>query len=135
MDMLSNGKISAVVPVTNLARARNFYEGTLGLTPNSNVESAGAIEYENAGSMLILYERETPTSGEHTTLGFMLSAADFEAAVDGLRAKGVTFDVWNPPGVELSWDSKGVMRMDNGASAWFKDPDGNVISLMTGTMG
>ncbi len=133
--MLSNANISAVVPVTNLARAREFYERTLGLTPNNIVEIAGAVEYENGGSMLTIYERATATSGEHTTLGFMLSSGDFEAAVDALLAKGVTMDTWNPPGVELSWDSKGVMRMDNGASAWFKDPDGNVISLMTGTMG
>lgn len=133
--MLSNAKITAVVPVTDLSRARQFYEGTLGLTPKHLLPQQMVAEYENAGTSLIVYQRETASSGEHTIAGFTLGQDEFNAAVKSLLERGVTFDVFNPPGVQMDWDDQGVLREKNGAAAWFKDPDGNVLSLMTGTMG
>lgn len=133
--MLSNAKITAVVPVTDLARSRSFYEGILGLTPKHVLPQQMVTEYENAGTTLLIYQRETASSGEHTIAGFTLEQSDFDDAVVSLLNHGVKFDVFNPPGVQLNWDARGVLQEENGAAAWFKDPDGNVLSIMTGTMG
>lgn len=129
--MLSNARISAVIPVTDLDRAREFYEDVLGLPVFREELEQGVVMYRSAGTYLTIYERQTPSSGEHTIAGFELGG-DFDAAVDALLAHGITFDTFEIPGVDMPWDDRGVLLDGNRAGAWFKDPDGNVLSISKG---
>jgi catechol 2,3-dioxygenase-like lactoylglutathione lyase family enzyme len=129
--MLANATFTAVIPVTDLDRARDFYEGVLELNVYQAVPEQGTIVYESHGTHLLIYQRQTASSGEHTVAGFELQG-DFDAVVDGLLARGVTFDTFEIPGVELPWDERGVLNDGQRASAWFKDPDGNVLALSQG---
>jgi len=129
--MLSNSRISAVIPVTDLARARQFYEGVLGLTVLREILEQGTVIYHSAGTYLTIYQRQTASSGEHTIAAFELEG-DFDAVIDRLSARGVTFDTFEIPGVDLPWDDRGVLKDGNRSSAWFKDPDGNVLAIGKG---
>ena len=129
--MLSNARISAVIPVTDLARAREFYEGVLGLPVFREIFEQGTVIYRSAGTYLTIYQRQTPSSGEHTIAAFEIDG-DFDAVIDGLMAQGITFDTFEIPGVELPWDDRGVLKDGDRGNAWFKDPDGNVIAVGKG---
>lgn len=129
--MLSNARISAVIPVTNLVRSREFYEGVLGLAVFTERLDQGTVIYHSAGTYLSIYQRQTASSGEHTIAGFEIEG-DFDTVVNGLLAHGVRFDTFEIPGVDLPWDDRGVLKVGNQASAWFKDPDGNVLAIGTG---
>ena len=129
--MLANARISAVVPVTNLDRARDFYEGLLGLDVLSEDLDQGAVTYESGGTYLLIYQRATPSSGDHTIAGFDVGD-DFDDVVDQLMANNVTFDTFDVPGMDLPWDERGVLWDGTRASAWFKDPDGNVLVISKG---
>ena len=129
--MLANATFTAVIPVTDLDRARDFYEGVLELNVFRAIPEQGTVVYESNGTRLLIYQRQTASSGEHTVAGFEIEG-DFDAVVDGLLARGVTFDTFEIPGVELPWDERGVLNDGQRASAWFKDPDGNVLALSQG---
>jgi catechol 2,3-dioxygenase-like lactoylglutathione lyase family enzyme len=129
--MLSNARISAVIPVTDLARARDFYEGILGLPVLREVLDQATVIYQSAGTYLMIYQRQTASSGEHTIAGFEVEG-DFDAVVDALISYGITFDTFEIPGVDMPWDDRGVLNDGTRASAWFKDPDGNVLAISSG---
>jgi catechol 2,3-dioxygenase-like lactoylglutathione lyase family enzyme len=129
--MLSNARISAVIPVTDLARARDFYEGILGLPLLTEVLDQGTVIYQSTGTYLTVYQRQTASSGQHTIAAFELGG-DFDAVVDALMSYGITFDTFEIPGVDLPWDDRGVLNDGTRATAWFKDPDGNVLAIGNG---
>ena len=129
--MLSKARISAVIPVTDLARARQFYEGVLGLAIAEDQSQQGAIVYEASGTHLTVYQRASASSGDHTIAGFRLSMADFEAVADQLIAAGVIFNTFDMPGMENAWDARGVLTYGDNKAAWFTDPDGNILSVGT----
>ncbi|MAS36301.1 MAG: glyoxalase [Anaerolineaceae bacterium] len=131
--MLSNAKISAVVPVTDLGRARDFYEGVLGLSVWREDQERGTVLYHGAGTYLLIYVRQTASSGEHTIVAFEIEG-DADAVLDGLIEQGITFDTFEIPGVEMQWDDRGVLKDGAMVAAWFKDPDGNVINVGQGTL-
>jgi catechol 2,3-dioxygenase-like lactoylglutathione lyase family enzyme len=127
--MLANAKISATIPVTDLARAREFYEGVLGLEVlQEGFLDEGTIIYQSGGTHLTVYQRPTASSGEHTLAGFEIEG-DFDSVIDALLAKGITFDTFEMPGVDASWDDRGVLSDGKNLAAWFKDPDGNVLVI------
>ncbi len=126
--MLSNARIFAVIPVTDLDRARDFYEDILGLAVFREEPEQRVVVYRSAGTYLTVYERQTASSGEHTIAGFEIDS-DFDAVVDELLDQGITFDTFEIPGVDLPWDDRGVLDDGNRAAVWFKDPDGNVLSV------
>jgi len=134
--MLGNYPISASIPCTDLARARKFYMDTLGLKefeyPLPEDMPAPAEEQilmlrSGGDTMLIVYQRETPTKADHTAAGWMVS--NFNEVVDDLISRGITFEVYpEMPGIE--WDDRGVGTAPEGYhGAWFKDPEGNILSL------
>ncbi len=120
--MLTDAPIYAVLPCVDVERARNFYEGVLGLkqfkVPEGMDEMEDGAMYEcGNGTMLLVYQRPEPTKAEHTAAGWMV--ADLDAVVDQLIAKGVKMEVYDMPDVEF--DERGVAKMDGMKSAWFKD--------------
>lgn len=113
----------AFVGIGDAARARAFYEGTLGLRLLSD-ELPFALVFDLAGVMLRVTPVGEHVAARHTVLGWQV--ADIEAAVSGLSEAGVVFEQFGFPGQ----DARGIWSAPGGAKvAWFRDPDGNVLSL------
>jgi len=123
--MLATAHVIAFVPTREPARARRFYEETLGLTFVS--EDPFALVFEaNETTIRIANVSSMPgfAPAPFTILGWQV--ADIEATVRELARQGVTFERF--PGMEH--DATGVWRSPSGARvAWFKDADGNVLSV------
>lgn len=120
--MLGNCQLAAFVATANPNKAREFYQNTLGLTLISDEEYA--IVFDACGITLRVQKAGPFTPHQFTSLGWHVD--DIEAAVADLRTKGVVFEQypWMPEG------SNGIMTFPEGAKvAWFKDPDGNLLSL------
>jgi catechol 2,3-dioxygenase-like lactoylglutathione lyase family enzyme len=121
--MLENQRVMAFVATRDGARARAFYEGILGLTVVSDDDFALALE--DNGIQLRVQKVASFTPQPFTALGWEVSNID--AVVESLRKRGVTFETY----AGLEQDVRGVWRAPSGARvAWFKDPDGNTLSLM-----
>jgi len=121
--MLSDARIDAALPASDLDRARRFYEEKLGLTPASEFE--GGLVYEGAeGTRFLLFPSFGAPSGDHTQIGFTVS--DFDAEVAELRSRGVVFEEYDLPGLKTV---DGVAEFGAGKTAWFKDSEGNVLSI------
>jgi len=123
--MLEDKDVIATVAVKDLATARRFYEGTLGLAVAS-VEGSEAITFHSGRSSLIVYRSQYAGTNKATALNWKVGG-ELEAIVAALRDKGVTFEHYDLPGATLRGDvhDLGPLR-----AAWFKDPDGNIISLI-----
>ncbi len=123
--MLKEAFVFASVPVVDLEGAKRFYGETLGLELAESPDPTVLVFEAGAGTRLIVYSRPTPTQADHTAAGFMVS--DVDAQVDELIARGVQFEHYDMPGVEI--DERGVASFGPGRVAWFKDPGGNILSL------
>ena len=120
--MLAAFDIVGFVPVRDFKKARAFYEGILGLKVTN--EDAFAIAIDANGIMLRLTKVGNFTPAQFTILGWQVPA--IEQAVAGLRERGVIF--MRVPG--LVQDDLGIWSAPSGAKvAWFKDPDGNTLSV------
>lgn len=124
--MVALSKITATVPVTDMTRSKDFYENKLGLKVSTMTTPPDGVLYEGSdGSYFYLYQRPAAPA-EHTLASFMVS--DLVAAVTDLSQKGVVFEHYDLP--NLKTDAMGIFTMSNAKSAWFKDPDGHVFSLL-----
>ena len=120
--MLGSEKIVAFVGVTNADAARAFYRDTLGLKLVS--EDGFALVFDVAGVMLRVTLLKEVIQAQHTVLGWNVS--DIVASIKEMTASGVTFERygWFKQDEHGIWDAPGGARI-----AWFKDPDGNILSL------
>jgi catechol 2,3-dioxygenase-like lactoylglutathione lyase family enzyme len=106
----------------DIAAAQRFYGETLGVDVS---EDHGLLNLRLAGGQrVIIYPKDDHQPATFTVLNF--EVADIDAAVDGLTAKGVVFERYE--GMEQ--DAKGVMRLYPPPIAWFKDPAGNILSVI-----
>jgi catechol 2,3-dioxygenase-like lactoylglutathione lyase family enzyme len=122
MPMLGSSNAIAFVATTNAQAARQFYERVLGL--RFVADEHFALVFDLNGRMLRIFKIEAHTPAEHTVLGW--DVKDIDTAVDQLIHRGVTFE--HPAG--LQQNARGIWQSPSGAQiAWFKDPDGNVLSL------
>jgi catechol 2,3-dioxygenase-like lactoylglutathione lyase family enzyme len=120
--MLGNQDIMAFVATADLVRARPFYEETLGLKVRSTDEYG--IMFESNGIVLRMSAVRDFKAAPYSVLSWVV--ADIHAMIAGLTARGVVFEVF--PGFEQ--DAAGVWTAPDGTQvAWFKDPDGNMLSL------
>jgi catechol 2,3-dioxygenase-like lactoylglutathione lyase family enzyme len=121
--MLASSKLIAFVSTRDPARSREFYEGTLGL-PLVSDEQPLALGFETGGTMLRVTIVQEHTPAPYTVLGWAVD--DIQAAVGELQGKGVTFECYS----WMQQDDLGIWTSSGGARiAWFKDPDGNLLSL------
>jgi catechol 2,3-dioxygenase-like lactoylglutathione lyase family enzyme len=120
--MLTEASLVAFVGVSDIDRAHAFYGGALGLPL---VESTGfANVYEAGGTPLRVTRVDEPASAGYTVLGWIVS--DIAGTIGALGERGVVFERF--PGVEH--DERGAWTAPDGSRiAWFRDPDGNVLSL------
>jgi catechol 2,3-dioxygenase-like lactoylglutathione lyase family enzyme len=120
--MLGHSKLVAFGATTDAARAARFYAGTLGLALRA--EDDFALVLDANGVELRLQKVATSTPPAFTTLGW--EVGDVQAVVEALAALGVSTEryPW------LTQDAAGVWQAPSGARvAWFKDPDGNLLSV------
>jgi len=120
--MLGSANLVAFVTVSDAARARTFYRDALGLRLVS--EDTFALVFDANGTMLRVAVAAQVAVAPYTVLGW--AVADIAATVRALAAAGVEFQRY--PGMQQ--DELGIWRSPGGARvAWFKDPDGNTLSV------
>ena len=123
--MLSNSKVEANIPAGDLKRARDFYADKLGLTPSEEFGEE-ALAYRTAGGTSFnIYRTEYAGQAGHTIAQWHVG--DIESEVRDLKAKGITFEVYDMPGV--TWDGEIASIEGMGRAAWFKDSEGNTMCL------
>jgi catechol 2,3-dioxygenase-like lactoylglutathione lyase family enzyme len=123
--MLTDARVMAIVPTTDLARAKAFYGETLGLT-DADVPTPGpqVVSRCGGGTLLEVYERPTAGDAPHTLASW--EVGDMRAAVDQLRSRGVRFEDYDLPGVKTE---DGISTTGDLREAWFRDPDGNILRI------
>jgi catechol 2,3-dioxygenase-like lactoylglutathione lyase family enzyme len=123
--MLTGAPIMAIVPTTDLARAKAFYGEILGLL-DANVPTPGPqVVYRCGGSTLLeVYERPTAGDAQHTLASWEVS--DLKAAVGQLRDRGVRFEQYDLPEAKTE---DGISTTGDLQEAWFRDPDGNILRI------
>ncbi|HEV2791694.1 MAG TPA: VOC family protein [Solirubrobacterales bacterium] len=123
--MLGTSKATSGFAVDDMDKAREFYEGTLGLSVEVLDEEHGVTKLKLAeGAEVLMYLSAEMKPASYTMLNFEVD--DIDAAVDGLGARGIGFERYE----EFPQDEKGVMRGAGPEIAWFKDPAGNVLAVM-----
>ena len=126
--MLSDSTAIPVLAVTDLERARSFYEGTLGL--RSSRDAAEGVLYAVGGGELLVYPSSYAGTNRATAVSFQVPGEAFDAEVADLRSRGITFDTFDAEGLE--WVD-GVATAPGMRAVWFSDPDGNVLNVETST--
>jgi catechol 2,3-dioxygenase-like lactoylglutathione lyase family enzyme len=124
MTMFENTKAFSGFSVDDVPRAKQFYGETLGLRVS---EQGDLLFLHIAGDReTLIYPKDDHTPASFTILNFPVE--DIEAAVDALAERGVSFERY--AGTELETDDKGIFRGGGPLIAWFKDPAGNVLSVI-----
>jgi catechol 2,3-dioxygenase-like lactoylglutathione lyase family enzyme len=123
MSLLESAPIMAFSATTDAARAKAFYQDQLGLRLVS--EEQYALVFDAGGTMLRVQRVKEVREAQYTTLGW--NVPDIAAMVEQLAKAGVKFEKYSLPGQ----DEKGIWTPPGSATkvAWFKDPDGNILSL------
>jgi predicted enzyme related to lactoylglutathione lyase len=123
--MLGESKAYSGFAVDDLGRAREFYQGTLGLRTTMLDEGAGVMALNLAGGRdTIVYAKPDFVPATYTVLNFPVE--DIDAAVDALAERGIAFERYDA----FPQDEKGVVREGGPLVAWFKDPAGNIFSVL-----
>jgi catechol 2,3-dioxygenase-like lactoylglutathione lyase family enzyme len=120
--MLNTSDTYTTIPVSNLSRARRFYDATLGLT--SVMVTEGGVMYRTGGTQFFVYPSAYKASG-HTQMSWLVG--DIKAEVAALKARGIEFEEFDVPGVKTV---DGISQ--SGPAVWtayFRDPDGNLLGL------
>jgi predicted enzyme related to lactoylglutathione lyase len=126
--MLDSGTVTANIPAADLTRAREFYADKLGLTPSAEFEGVMLLYKTAGGTIFSIYETEYAGQAGHTIAQWHVG--DIEAEVRDLKAKGITFEQYDMPGVE--WNDGIASMAGMGKAAWFKDSEGNTLCLDEG---
>jgi catechol 2,3-dioxygenase-like lactoylglutathione lyase family enzyme len=115
--------------VNDIPKAKEFYSRTLGMEVT---EEHGMLHLHVGGDAEVLvYPKPNHTPATFTILN--IPVPDVDEAVDELGKRGVRFEQYHQPGLET--DEKGIMRGNGPTIAWFKDPAGNIISVIEETGG
>lgn len=120
--MLGEATVCGTIAVTNLGQGRAFYGDKLGL--HAEHEYGGGVLFESGGGRIFVYESQTAGTGQATCASWQVP--DIHGVVDGLKAQGVVFEKYDMPGVIWEGD---IAVMGDMKSAWFKDPDGNILNV------
>ena len=121
--MLAKASVTTMLPVIDMARARTFYERSLGLTP-SGFRPDGKFIYEVGGSTLALFPKPEGTKSEHTALSFRVP--DIAASIAELKKTGVVFENYDFPDFKTV---NHVCVLGAEKAAWFKDTEGNFLCI------
>src|SRR6266436_8491630 len=126
-NMLRDSKAFSGFSAADIQTAKKFYSETLGLDVT---ESHGVLTLRLAGgNNVLIYPKPNHVPATFTVLNFPVR--DVDRAVDDLTRRGVRFEIYDLPG--LKTDQKGIMHGNGPTIAWFKDPAGNILSVIEET--
>ena len=111
--------------VNDIPKAKEFYGKTLDLEVSPGPEGTLVLKLA-ADSKVLLYPKPTHQPASFTVLNFPVESV--EKAVDDLTKRGVRFEIYNEP--NLKTDQRGISRGNGPTIAWFKDPAGNILSVL-----
>jgi catechol 2,3-dioxygenase-like lactoylglutathione lyase family enzyme len=123
--MLGDKEALATLAVKDLKAARKFYEGVLGLKA-VGPENPEAVTYKSGTSSVIVYRSQYAGTNQATAINWLVGN-DIEKIAEGLKERGVVFEHYDMPGMTRTGD---IHAMGEFKTAWFKDPDGNILCLM-----
>lgn len=126
--MLGDNDAIATVAVMDLQAARTFYGGALGLKEQSGSDNPEVITYASGSSKILVYRSEYAGTNEATVVTWAVGG-DLDAIVQTIKAKGVGFEHYDLPQLSLQGDVH--VANDGLRVAWFKDPDGNILSILS----
>jgi len=123
--MLGNYDAVANIAVKNLEVAKRFYEGTLGLV-RVDAQGEELIVFKSGSTRINVYRSQYAGTNKATAVTWMIGDR-VEEVVQALKAKGVTFEHYDMPGLTRKGDIHigGDMKV-----VWFKDPDGNILNIV-----
>lgn len=119
---------TAMLPASDIARAKRWYAETLGLTPAEELGEMGAV-YDLGGTRVFLYPTQFAGTAGHTLLSF--DSADLAADMRELRGRGAVFLDYDLPGLKTV---DGVADFGGLRNAWCKDSEGNILGFVEGEM-
>lgn len=121
--MLSHSRLQAIILTARPAEAERFYSGVLGLRLRRY--SNGNLIYDVGGSDLTLGRVPSFQPSDHTVMGFAVD--DLDSVMTELRKRGITWARFDG----VAHDERGVLRTSDGDQvAWFRDPEGNILSIV-----
>jgi catechol 2,3-dioxygenase-like lactoylglutathione lyase family enzyme len=122
--MFENTKAFSGFAVKDMTKARDFYEGTLGLRVSD--EQDMLVLHLAGGRDTLIYPKADHTPATYTILNFPVE--DIDEAVDELASRGVSFERY----ADFDQDEKGISRANGGGPsiAWFTDPSGNILAVL-----
>ncbi|MGO4306660.1 VOC family protein [Cupriavidus sp. RAF12] len=122
--MLKDSQAFSGFSVNDIPLARDFYANTLGLHVT---EEHGLLTLHLAGgNHVLLYPKSNHAPATFTVLNFPVESVD--KTVEALMQRGVRFEMYDQPG--LKTDARGIMRGNGPTIAWFRDPAGNILSVL-----
>ena len=125
--MLGYSKTFSSFSVNNIQEAKDFYGKILGMEISEIPGMEGLIRlHSEGGNSVMIYSKPNHTPATFTVLNFNVD--DVEKAVDELTKKGIHFEIYNEP--DIKTDEKGISRGNGVKIAWFKDPAGNILSVL-----
>jgi catechol 2,3-dioxygenase-like lactoylglutathione lyase family enzyme len=125
--MLGDSKAFSSFSVDDLQKAKTFYGQILGLKVSEVPEMQGLLQLHLAGgNVVLIYPKANHTPATFTVLNFPVS--DVEQTVDKLTRLGVRFERYDDK--DIKTDAKGIARGQGPDIAWFKDPAGNILSVL-----
>ena len=122
-NLFKTAKSFSSFSVNDLQTAKQFYGETLGLDVNETPEG---LELHTGKNTVFLYPKPNHTPASFTVFNFLVD--DIEEAVEELAALGVTLEHYNLP--DMKTDNRGIFRGPGPQIAWFKDPAGNILSVV-----
>jgi catechol 2,3-dioxygenase-like lactoylglutathione lyase family enzyme len=122
--MFKNAKAFSGFAVDDITAAREFYGTTLGLEVADTQDMLDVTL--GTGAHVLIYPKPNHEPATYTILNFPV--ADVDAAVDDLASRGVAFERYDEP--DLKTDEKGIFRGQGPTIAWFRDPAGNILSVL-----
>jgi catechol 2,3-dioxygenase-like lactoylglutathione lyase family enzyme len=125
--MLESAEIAAIVPVSDVEAAVDFYEGKLGLALSErrdDLPENREAEFTAGAGTLVVYESVGAGKSRHTVAGFRVE--DIDAVVSALRERGVVFEEYDLPDLKTEG---GIAAVGAVRAAWCRDPDGNIIAV------
>ncbi|WP_345069453.1 VOC family protein [Leifsonia kafniensis] len=122
--MLQKLESMAVLPAKDLARARAFYQDTLGFEAEEMPGGDGVLYRTGGGTSFLLYETDNAGSAKNTQLSWL--SEDLDAEVADLRGRGVVFAEYDFPGLKTE---NGIATTEGMRTAWFLDTEGNILAV------
>ena len=123
---LADAQVGATIPVSDMGRALEFYEGKLGLSGGVDQGDGGRTFTLGGGTRLHVYPSPDNAGKSGATLA-AFSVGDIGSMVDELTGKGVRFEQYGEP---FNTDERGIARLGGDLEgAWFRDPDGNTLGI------